>query len=83
MTVTDEKPGPGLRDALGRKGSLWRTLTAVAWAFFGVRKSKDYAKDLEQLNPLHLVIAGLLGAALFVALLIGLVSWVLSSGVAR
>ena len=62
--------------------SFWQTLRAVAWSFFGVRKSSAHERDLSQLNPVHLVIAGVLGAVLFVVLLIVLVNWVLSSGVA-
>jgi hypothetical protein len=73
----------GLRDALARRGSFARTLKAVAWSFFGVRKSAEHAKDLEQLNPLHVIVAAILAAALFVGGLLALVSWVLSSGVAR
>ena len=78
---TDE-PG-GLREAARRKGSFGQTLRAVAWSFFGVRRSSDYEKDLGQLNPVHLVIAGVLAAALFIVALIALVNWVLASGVAR
>ncbi|HEX6361781.1 MAG TPA: DUF2970 domain-containing protein, partial [Albitalea sp.] len=51
-------------------------------AFFGVRRSADHAKDLSHLNPVHVVIAGIVAAVLFVVLLIVLVNWVLSSGVA-
>jgi hypothetical protein len=72
----------GLKDAVKRRGSFLATMKAVAWSFFGVRKSGDYEKDVEQLNPVHLVIAGVLGAALFVIVLVVLVQWVLSSGVA-
>ncbi|SHL94244.1 DUF2970 domain-containing protein [Rhizobacter sp. OV335] len=72
----------GLKDAVKRRGSFLMTMKAVAWSFFGVRKSGDYEKDVEQLNPVHLVIAGILGAALFVIVLVVLVQWVLSSGVA-
>jgi hypothetical protein len=57
-------------------------MRAVAWSFFGVRKSADYENDVNQLNPVHVVIAGVIGAVLFVVLLIVLVNWVLSSGVA-
>ena len=73
----------GFKSTVARKGSLWRTMNAVAWSFFGVRKSSDHAKDLEQINPLHLVAGALIGVALFVGGLLALVSWVLSSGVAR
>jgi hypothetical protein len=65
-----------------RKASPLRTLLAVAWSFFGVRKSKDLERDVSELNPLHLVIAGVVVAALFVGALIALVNWVIKSGVA-
>jgi amino acid transporter len=71
-----------LRTAVRRKGSLLRTLLAVAWSFFGVRKSKDLERDVGELNPLHLVIAGVVVAMLFVGALIMLVHWVVGSGVA-
>ncbi len=74
--------GGGLRSAVQRKMSFGQTMRAVAWSFFGVRKSADYEKDLNQLNPVHLVIAGVLGALLFIAVLLLVVNWVLSSGVA-
>ncbi|KQV94471.1 DUF2970 domain-containing protein [Rhizobacter sp. Root1221] len=72
----------GLKSAVQRKMSFWQTLRAVAWSFFGVRKSADYEKDVNQLNPVHLIIAGLIGAAVFVTVLVLLVRWVISSGVA-
>ncbi|MGE5864401.1 MAG: DUF2970 domain-containing protein [Rhizobacter sp.] len=72
----------GLKSAVRRKLSFWQTLRAVAWSFFGVRKSADYEKDVGQLNPVHLIIAGLLGAAIFVVVLVLLVRWVIASGVA-
>jgi len=65
-----------------RKGSWLRTAKAVAWSFFGIRRRADYAKDIDQLNPIHVVIAGIIGAALFVLLLVLVVRWVISSGVA-
>jgi hypothetical protein len=71
-----------LHHAVRRKGSLWRTLLAVVWSFFGVRKSRDLERDVSELNPLHVVIAGVLVAALFVVALIVLVNWVIGSGVA-
>ena len=76
-------PEGGLRDAVARKGSFGRTLLAVAWSFFGVRRSKDLEQDIGELNPVHLIIAGVLGAVLFVIALVALASWVISSGVAK
>jgi hypothetical protein len=77
--MTDDRP---LKDAVRRKGSFRQTMRAVAWSFFGVRKSTDYEKDVGQLNPVHVVIAAILGAIAFIVLLVLIVNWVLSSGVA-
>ncbi len=71
-----------LRQAVARRGSFVRTFKAVAWSFFGVRKSSEYEKDIAQLNPLHVIVAGIVAAALFVIALVVLVKWVISSGVA-
>ena len=71
-----------LRRAAARKGSLLQTARAVAWSFFGVRRSADYANDVSKLNPVHVIIAGILGAGLFVGALVLLVRWVVGSGVA-
>ena len=75
--------GNGLRQAAQRKGSFMQTMRAVAWSFFGVRKGSEYEKDVSQLNPVHVVIAGVIGAALFITLLLLLVNWVLATGVAK
>jgi hypothetical protein len=71
------------KQAVQRKGSLMQTIKAVAWSFFGVRKNKDYEKDVNQLNPVHVVIVGVLGAALLVIILLWVVDWVLISGAAK
>jgi hypothetical protein len=71
-----------LKSAVARKGSFLQTMGAVAWSFFGVRKSSDQARDMSQLNPIHVVIGGVLGALVFIAVLATLVNWVLSSGIA-
>jgi Protein of unknown function (DUF2970) len=75
-------PGEGLKDAVARKGSLLQTFRAVGWSFFGVRKGSEYEKDVAQLNPVHVIVAGVVAAALFVLALVLLVNWVVGSGVA-
>jgi hypothetical protein len=64
------------------RGSILRTFKAVAWSFFGVRKSSEYEKDVSQLNPVHVILAGIVVAALFVLGLVMMVKWVVGSGVA-
>jgi hypothetical protein len=76
------EPGEDFKQAVGRKASLMQTISAVAWSFFGVRRGKDHENDMAKLNPVHVLIAGVLGAALFVLMLVLLVRWVISSGVA-
>ena len=49
---------------------------AVFWAFFGIRKQKDYDADAVSLSPVQVVTAGIIGAALLVAGLILLVKFV-------
>ena len=61
-----------------RKGSVFRTVKAVLWSFVGLRARGDYEKDVEQLNPVHIVIAGLVGGVIFVGSLILLATWVVS-----
>ena len=65
-----------------RRGSFLQTVQAVAWSFFGVRRSADHAQDVDKLNPVHVIIAGVAGAALFVLVIVVLVRWVVASGVA-
>lgn len=72
----------GLKAASRRKLSFFQTMRAVAWSFFGVRKAVDLEKDVNQLNPVHVVIAGVLGALLLIAVLAIVVNWVLGSGIA-
>jgi len=72
----------GLRDAASRPVSLLQTMRAVAWSFIGIRRSDGLAQDVSKLNPVHVVIAGVVGAVLFVLLLVLLANWVVGSGVA-
>jgi hypothetical protein len=61
-----------------RKGSIWRTVKAVAWSFVGLRKGADYQEDIAQLNPLHIILVGIAGCLVFVAGLMFLVNWVVA-----
>ena len=76
------EPVNDLAQAARRKGSFLQTVRAVAWSFFVIRKGSEYERDVGQLNPVHVIIAGVLGAGLFILALLALVNWVLSSGVA-
>lgn len=68
-----------LKQASQRKASFGATMKAVFWSFFGVRKRRDYESDAARLNPIHVIIAGIIGAAIFVAVLVTIVKLVVSS----
>ncbi len=72
----------GLAEAARRPASVLQTFRAVAWSFFGIRRSADHAADMKKLNPVHVIIVGIVSAALFVLVLVLLVQWVIGSGVA-
>lgn len=59
-----------------RKANFGQTFRAVAWSFLGIRRSTDHEQDVKKLNPIHVVIAAVLGAALFVVFLILVVHFV-------
>lgn len=71
-----------LRQAVQRPLSFGQTVKAVAWSFVGLRKGAGYQQDIQKLNPVHVIVAGILGAALFVLALVLVVRWVVGSGVA-
>ncbi|MFP3890157.1 DUF2970 domain-containing protein [uncultured Ralstonia sp.] len=59
-----------LKQATKRRASFAQTMKAVFWSFFGVRKGRDHDQDMAQLNPVHVIIAGVLGAVLFIVVLL-------------
>jgi len=67
---------PPVAKPLERKGSLLRTVRAVAWSLIGLRKGSEYQQDVEKLNPLHIIAVGLVAVFLLVMGLMALVNWV-------
>ena len=47
-------------------------------AFIGIRKSAARDRDLASLKPVHVIVAGLIAAAVFVAVLVTLVQVITS-----
>jgi amino acid transporter len=62
--------------AIPKKGSLWRTIVAVAWSFLGVRKSSEFQEDIARITPLHILGVGLVAGLLFVIALMVIVNLV-------
>jgi amino acid transporter len=71
-----------IKEAASRKASkatFLQTLSAVLWSFFGVRKGANHSEDMQKLNPVHVIIVGVLAAAAFVLGLLTLVNFVVGS----
>ena len=68
--MEDVKAGP-------RKAGFLQTLSAVLWSFFGVRKGSDHDRDMASLNPVHVVITGVLAGVVFVVGLVMIVKTIL------
>jgi len=76
------RPGADLKAATERPLSFLQTVKAVAWSFVGLRKWAGYEQDVQKLNPVHVILAGIVGAGLFILALSLAVHWVVRSGVA-
>lgn len=62
-----------------RKLNFWQTLRAVLWAMFGVRKGSGWREDVAKLNPVYVILTGVLFGVIFVISLVLLVQWIVSS----
>ena len=67
-----------LKEATKRPMSFVATVKAVLWSFFGVRKNSAYEEDTAKLNPLHVIIAGVLAALIFIFVLLAVVKMVVA-----
>jgi len=67
-----------MNDQPQRKASFGASMKAVFWSFFGVRKRRDYEHDAANLNPFHVILAALIGVAIFIGVLILVVRFAVS-----
>ena len=62
-----------------RSAGPFQIAAAVFWGFFGVRKRRNLEQDVTTIKPQHIVIAGVIGAALFVLLLLLIVRLIVTN----
>lgn len=60
------------------KASVLQSIKLVAWSFLGIRSKSAYQNDLASVNPLHVVMVGIVGVLVIVVSLIALVNWVVT-----
>lgn len=61
-----------------KRAGFLSTLRAVLWSFAGVRKRKHYQQDAASLEPVHVIIAGIIAALVFVLGIVLVVRFVVS-----
>jgi Protein of unknown function (DUF2970) len=59
-----------------RQAGFVQVMGAVFWSFFGIRKKAAGERDAVSIKPVHVIVAGLLGAALLVMLVLTLVHFI-------
>ena len=57
-----------------RKAGPLQVAKAVFWSFLGIRKRSALEKDALTITPVQVIVAGIIGAAVFVLSLVFLVS---------
>ena len=60
----------GAGAAKQKKSGFAQLAKAVAWSFLGIRRRADLESDAAQLHPLALIAAGIIGAVLFIVVLL-------------
>lgn len=61
-----------------KKAGPLQVALAVFWSFLGIRKSAAHERDAVTITPVQAIVAGIIGAAIFVASLILIVRYVTS-----
>jgi hypothetical protein len=63
---------------MSKKSTFMQSMIAVMWAFLGVRKKSGLQQDVASLSFVHIIIAGVLGALVFMGVLLLIVKVVVS-----
>jgi len=76
MSENDPPATPPATEPEPPSASFLRVMLAVFWSFFGIRKRAAGERDAVTIKPHHVILAGLLGAAILVAAVLTLVTFV-------
>ena len=71
MVVSETEKQPRARDA-----SVFDVAKAVFWSFLGIRKRAAHERDAVTIKPRQVIIAGIIGAVIFVLSLVTLVRFI-------
>lgn len=71
MEMTAGNPPP-------RKATPFEVARAVFWSFLGIRRRAAHERDAVSLTPVQVIVAGIVGAVIFVLSLVMLVRYITS-----
>ena len=57
-----------------RRATIFQIFRAILWGLLGVRQQKGYDDDIASITPMQAVVAALVGAAMFIATILTLVT---------
>lgn len=80
--MTDDRRQSDLVESVQRELNFPQTVKAILWAMFGVRKGAGLKEDVSKLNPVYVILAGILFGVIFVVSLLLVVQWVVGSALA-
>ena len=61
-----------------KQASPFAVAKAVFWSFLGIRRKSALESDVVNLKPVQVIVAGIIGAALFVTTILLVVRYVIS-----
>jgi hypothetical protein len=60
-----------------KQASPWQVFKAVFWSFLGIRRRTEHESDAVKLKPAQVIVAGIVGAVIFVLTLVTVVRYVI------
>lgn len=78
MWVSEPRTPADDRPATVRRAGPLQVAKAVFWSFLGIRKRAAHEQDAVTITPVQAIVAGVVGAVIFVVCLIVLVRFVTS-----
>ena len=62
-----------------KKPSLFAVVGTIAGSFLGIRRRAAHESETVRLSPVQILVAGVIGAAIFVAVLVAIVRFIVAS----
>ena len=63
----------------GKRPSLLSVVATIVWSFLGIRQRSAHESETVRLSPARILAAGVIGAAIFVAVLVALAKFIVAS----